>query len=55
MSLAAPHLYNPLLRVDLSPCLRRVMGRTVNNVKEDGPDLPEPRSVEIEEPVLVQF
>jgi hypothetical protein len=47
VNLAAPHLYNPLLRVDLSP--------SVNNVKEDGPDLPEPRSVEIEEPVLVQF
>jgi len=28
-------------------------GRTVNNVKEDGPDLPEPRSGGIEEPVLV--
>ena len=29
------------------------VARTVNNVKNDGPELLEPHSVEIEEPVLV--
>jgi len=29
------------------------VARTVNNVKNDGPELLEPHSIEIEEPVLV--